>query len=162
MGAMPACARKAIVITLGESTGGLGDERGGHDFSDPGQGAKNLDIAVSGRLFISVVRALEFFEQSFDARPAALALGVDQAQTRQQQRNVFGGSLDHPGRDVQRGGLQHRSQLLRPQAANAVFLEQLFKTLGPQPPRDAGDGANSSIAHNQGSSAAGHSLSICA
>jgi hypothetical protein len=91
---------QSVVISFGKGPRGLGEHRGGYDSSHSWQGPEDLDVAVLAWLPLIVLDCRELIEQGFQARAAALALIVDQAQACQQQGNMFSGSLDHPGCDV--------------------------------------------------------------
>ena len=133
------CERaQAVVVSLGQGPRSLSEHRGGYDSPNSWQGAEDLDVAVLGLRGILIFGGLEVIEQRLDARGAALALGMDQAQAWQEQGDVFGGGLDYAGRNRERGSAQRGDDLFCAQAANAVFAEQPPDSLRSQAPPDAG------------------------
>src|SRR5215469_10950372 len=135
-GCYPSMSTQSLVISFSKRPRGLGEHRGGYDSSHSWQGPEDLDVAVLALL--AVIIALddrELIQQGVQARAAALALGVNQTQAWQQQGNMFGGGLNHPRGDVQRGSPQDGKHSLRIQTANAVLTQQPFDSFTLQPAR---------------------------
>ncbi len=88
------CAQ-SVVISLSEGRRSFGEHRGGYDSSHSWQRPEDLDVAVLALLAVIVLGGPKLIEQGFEARAAALALSVDQAQARQEQGDMFGSSLDY-------------------------------------------------------------------
>ena len=77
---------QSVVISIGKRPRGLGEHRGGYDSSHSWQGPEDLDVAVLALLAFITLDRRELVQQGVQARAAALALSVDQAQAWQQQR----------------------------------------------------------------------------
>src|SRR5271156_630516 len=159
MGAMPACAQ-GIVISFGKSRAGLGDYGGGHDSPHSRQRAEDRNVAVLPWVVVLLTRRLKLVEQSFDAGTTTLALAVDQAQARQEQGDVFGGRLT-PGATCSAGARSAETTSSAFRRRMQCARSSRSTRLGRKRCATLGDGASSSRVHNQGSSAAGHSLRAC-
>jgi len=130
----PSMSTQSLVISFSKRPRGLGEHRGGYDSSYSWQGPEDLDVAVLA--WLAIIIALddrELIQQGVQARAAALALSVNQAQAWQQQGNMLGCGLDHPRRDVQRGSPQGGEYILHVQTANAVLTQQPFDSFTLQP-----------------------------
>jgi hypothetical protein len=78
---------QSLVISFGKRSRGLGEHRGRYNSSHSWQGPEDLDVAgarIAG--LSSTLDRRELIQQGVQARAAALALSVDQAQAWQQQR----------------------------------------------------------------------------
>src|ERR1700730_10906215 len=93
----PSMSAQSVVISFGKRPRGLGEHRGGYDSSHSWQGAEDLDVAVLALLAVVALDGRELIQQGVQARTAALALSVDQAQAGQQQGNMLSCGLDHTG-----------------------------------------------------------------
>ena len=115
-----------MVISFGKGPRGLGEHRGGYDSSHSWQGPEDIDVAVLALLAFIALDGRELIQQGVQARAAALALSVDQAQAWQQKANILSCGLDDTGCDPQRGSTQGGNDILRIQAADAVLAQQPF------------------------------------
>jgi integron integrase len=108
-----------LIVSVGQRPRGLGEHRGGDDSPHSRQGPEDGRVTV---LSWNLLRT-ELLQQRFDPRGDFRALLVQQPQPREQQGDVGTGGLHRPRSNVQRWGLQRRSDRRHRKASDAIDLD---------------------------------------
>src|SRR6516225_7016110 len=120
----PAVSAEGVVVPLRQRIRAFGEELGSNQISQSWDGEQYAHVAMLTAVGMLATEQGHVIQQCLDSVADFVALAVEQAQLRQQQKRMLANGVGTAGAERQRRRPQNRLEFFRRPAPDAIFCEQ--------------------------------------